>query len=481
MDPLARAAGWEGTAEELASLLGVLAASLNLPGDAPNVRTLRLWRTEHVLSKTKPRRFTEREVLEALAMMRLTSDGLRVKAASVRMGGLDNAGLRALIVQTAPTSPTSGEQLRLAETAVTLLAQGVSVLYPTVEGGQLVRQNSALPGPLQEGMTLLGRLYLEEGQQDAGASVHQVLDLCRRPCHGWGLNILKAQNFRYRDTLLIEPDLFLPTAECEDLARRSGGLGLEHLQEERLHLALREAIATLPGARHRAYTEIRLYLGEHSLTTRRHLHAFCDEADLNLALTDLLSTRFYRPVPDAWLFEGAAVSCAHCGTLLRPQPDRRRYPEGKCPLRACHAVHPAASGTRVPAAEALVCLPALLNYWVNPAIDELKIFYEAQRQQVPAELYPRGDAVDIELWGAIGIDVKAYLNPVTLALRLNESGLDRLLEYPPAGRVLAIPDVLASDAYLADLRGMLDPVRLPDVRVLTVGQVLQALREGRHV
>jgi pPIWI_RE three-gene island domain Y/REase associating with pPIWI_RE len=481
MDPLGRLAGWEGTAEELVSLLGVLISSLSLPGEAPNVRTVRLWRTEHVLSKTKPRRFTEREALEVLAMLRLTSEGLRVKAASVRMGGLDNDGLRAVILQSASVTPASGERLRLAEMMVVLLAQGVSVLYPQVESGQIVRQSTVLPASLLEGMTLLGRLYLEEHQQDKGASVHEVLDRCRRPCRDWGLGVLETSSFPYRDTILIEPDLFLPTTECEDLARRSGGLGLEQQLEERLHAALREAIATLPGGHHRAYTAIRQYLGEHSLTTRRQLQVFCDEADLNMALTDLLSTRFYRPVPEAWLFGGEAVSCAHCGTLLRPQSDRRRYPDGKCPLRACHAVHSPAVGWRVPATDALVCTPALLNFWVNPAIDELKIFHEARQRLVPAELYPRGDAVDIELWGTTGVDVKAYLNPVTLALRLNEGGLDRLLEYPPAGRVLAVPDALASDGYLAALRGMLDPARLPGVRVLRVGQLIQALREGRHV
>lgn len=480
MERLARLRGWEGTAEELAALLQEVSTSLDLPGEAPNVRTLRLWRTEHVLSKTRPRRFTEREALEALAMMRLSAEGLRVKASSVRIGPLDNDGLRRLIVQAGEESPLLSGRAQQALMAVQLLAQGVSLLYRQVDSGRLVRQSNDLPGPLQDAMTLLGRLYLEEGKEDAAASVHQVLDRCRLPFQAWNLDVLADKAFPHRETALIEADLFLPTTECEELAR-SGGLGLENLLEEDLYTALREAIATLPIGGNQAYTAIRRQLGEASLTTRRQLQAFCDEADLNMVLTDLLSSRFYRPVPEAWLIEGEAVRCAHCGTLMRPQGNRRRYPYGKCPLRACHAVHAPTPGERLPAAQALVCTPALLNFWVNPAVDELKIFHEAVRRKVPVELYPRGDAVDVELWGTTGIDVKAYLNPVTLAKRLNEKGLDRLLEYPPSGRLLAVPDALASEGYLGALRGMLDPVRLPQVRVVRVGQILSALKEGRHV
>jgi len=140
MDRLARLRGWEGTAEELATVLQEISVSFDLSGEAPNVRTLRLWRTEHVLSKTKPRRFTEREALEALAMMRLSAEGLRVKASSIRVGTLDNDGLRRLIVQAGEEAPLLSERGQQAAVAVQLLAQGVSLLYRQVDAGSPTAQ-----------------------------------------------------------------------------------------------------------------------------------------------------------------------------------------------------------------------------------------------------------------------------------------------------------------------------------------------------
>lgn len=175
-------------------------------------------------------------------------------------------------------------------------------------------------------------------------------------------------------------------------------------------------------------------------------------------LQGTLLEAFFDLVPDIWLIAGFAHRCAHCGTLLRPHPDKKRFPEGRCPIRQCNSKYPAKVSERLdPKAEQLlIARPQILTYWTGPAIDELVIFDEAKRYGLSAELYPESDLCDISINDyAIGIDAKSYSSPVSLALRLNRS-IGGLIHY--RRRIIAVGDELVADnpSYLSTLRSLLD-------------------------
>ena len=191
-----------------------------------------------------------------------------------------------------------------------------------------------------------------------------------------------------------------------------------------------------------------------------------------------MTDRFYQRVPEAWLIAGEACRCAHCHTLMRPAPGKAMgY---RCPLSACRAEFPTPLiDERYDPALTRVVRPQLLAYWVNPAIDELRIYNKARDLGLVADLYPNKDACDVSIGNRIGIDVKSYSNPITLAQRLSRS-IGRLAKYEK--KVLAVPDALVQDRrdYLSLLRsGLTGEGKKLDV--MKVSDVLKALEELAHV
>ncbi|MCC5624730.1 hypothetical protein, partial [Nostoc sp. CHAB 5715] len=128
--------------------------------------------------------------------------------------------------------------------------------------------------------------------------------------------------------------------------------------------------------------------------------------------------------PDIWLIKGLAHRCAHCGTLMRPHPNKKIFPEGRCPIRQCNSRKRAKVLEKLDPTQdrLLIAKPQILTYWTGPAIDELEIFDTARQHGLNAELYPESDLCDVSInERAIGIDAKSYTSPVSLALRLNRS------------------------------------------------------------
>ena len=168
---------------------------------------------------------------------------------------------------------------------------------------------------------------------------------------------------------------------------------------------------------------------------------------------------------------------------MRPHPNKKRFPEGYCPIRQCNSKHPAPVPERLdPQADRLlIANPQILTYWTGPAIDELAIFDEARRCALSAELYPESDLCDISINGyAIGIDAKSYSSPVSLALRLNRS-IGGLIHYRQ--RIIAVSDELVEDNpnYLSTLRSLLDKKGNPaTLEILSVSSVMKLLRSIKH-
>src|SRR5262249_4421247 len=155
-----------------------------------------------------------------------------------------------------------------------------------------------------------------------------------------------------------------------------------------------------------------------------------------------------------------------CGTLLRPDPSSSL--KERCPLIACRDLYPEAKiGERLEASQARVAKPHILSYWVNPAVDELRIYEAAKTAGIPARLYPNSDQCDVSLKDTIGIDVKSQRNPITLGRRLRES-IGGLASFKR--RLLAIPDWVISrrENYLSLLREELETDTAKSVEVMPV-------------
>ena len=129
------------TAEEAVGLLAAAAVDLGIPGEPPTVRTLRLWRSKRLLTSGS-RRVSRRNLLEALAITRLTGEGVTTSAAAERCRSLGESDLiRLLSVHGRPDLLQSP-----AEAQITLqrLAQGLLAEFRLVaERGAVVGYTDA--------------------------------------------------------------------------------------------------------------------------------------------------------------------------------------------------------------------------------------------------------------------------------------------------------------------------------------------------
>lgn len=484
---------WQGTAETLAKQLEQQINQFGLSVDPPALRTVRLWRSKQILSQPKGQEFSFRQILEGLATALLLKKGWTLAAiGQVLPSFSDDALERQIIaegggigstwspVNTGPLSIDHRRTADLAEDAVVLLAQGILRQYARVLNREIVRQEDTMPPELYRSMCKLGRLYIEQGLPDQASCVHTVLERSRyRLDDKWELEIFRQPGFRFSDVILIDPELRVPTSDCVEIARLSG-MGEDNVIEHRLHSRLRESSEQLGSRRqHKAYTALRELVGRQSLIAERQLWNYLAEHDLT-PLQTMLGETFFDPVPEAWLIGGLAHQCAHCRTLMRPHPNTKQFPGGRCPIRQCNSVHAAKVGEQLNPNDdrLLIAKPQILTYWTGPAIDELSIFDFARRHGLSAELYPDSDLCDISINGRTnGIDAKSYLSPVSLALRLNRS-IGGLVHY--RRRILAISDQLVEQnpSYLATLQSTLDKKGDPaTLEILTVSSVIQLLQD----
>jgi hypothetical protein len=491
--------GWRGTAEAFTVELERAVEYSGLSVEAPTLRTVRSWRSKGLLTKSDGSRFGFRQLLEGLATAVLLENHWSTAAIADLLPTLTVSELEANLASEAsgaaagwifggsrgvfPRALRRRYADEAAEDAVVLLAQGTLRQYDRIlTGREIVRQDDGLPPELYSAMCKIGRLYIEEGQTDRAACVHDVLARARHPLGSteWGVGAFSRPEFRFRDAVLIDPDLGVPTPDCTTVASIVGGFGEDNVIEHRLHATLLGAAERLGSRRrHAAYTAVRELAGRRSLVVERELADYLVKRDL-VPLQEAV-VGLFDPVPDAWLIGGRAHRCAHCGTLMRPHSDARRNPDGACPLRQCRGKRPARVGERLDPGEGdlLVARPQILTYWTGPAIDELAIYDEARRRGLEAELYPESDLCDVSIGGyAIGIDAKSYSSPVSLALRLSR-GIGGLVNY--RRRIVAVGDelVAANPDYVSVVRASID--RSGDAATLEIvpaSEVLSALSSG---
>ena len=496
---------WQGTAEAIAKELKRQIEQLGLSVEPPAVRTVRLWRSKQLLSQPKGQEFRFRQILEGLAVALLLKRGWTLAAIAQVLPSFRDATLEQQILAeadrqdptwlpqmqttTLPLPTGHASTIELAEDTVILLAQGILRQYTRILNRDIVRQDDRyMPSELYRAMCKLGRLYIESGQSDRAACVHTVLERARYPLDKldkWELDIFCHPDFRFGQAILITPDLRVPTSDCAEIANTRGTFGEDNVIEHRLYQRLREATERL-GIRHqhKAYTALRSLFGSRSLIGEHQLLEYLRDNDLT-PLQGMIVDTFFDSVPDVWLIDGHAHRCAYCGTLMRPYPDRKLFPDGRCPIRQClgHNSSKAKVSEKLDPNQdrLLIAQPQILTYWTGPAIDELAIFDAAIKNGLDAELYPESDQCDIGINRRnIGIDAKSYTSPVSLALRLNRS-IGGLVHY--RRRIIAVSDQLIEERpdYLSTFQSVLDKKGdAATLEILSVSQVIELLKKIKY-
>ena len=327
-----------------------------------------------------------------------------------------------------------------------LLAKGFVDMARLVAEGAIVRQDE-MPQSLRSGMERLSRQCLIEQVEDFGANVHVLMDLACRPLMDWGIPGL-GENFVYGRAILIDVGTGLPTDDCIEI----GSISSEgDAYEEIHHRKLREAVRAQGRRADEAYTLVRERIVRNPVDNHRSLAEFFLESGLT-KFGDVYRT-WLRPVPVSAIFpDGKSRTCEGCGSLLYPSRDIARFPSGRCRVRGCIEETPTPRAGRVidDPTEWRTVSNDVLTSWVGPGLPEIRLFDELQRRGLQVKLYPGQDAVDVGITYELGVDVKSYFCPMTLAERRSRS-IGGLAQFDR--RIIAIPDVRTRShrGYLRDL------------------------------
>jgi hypothetical protein len=456
------------TAEEAVTLLPSLAERLVIAGEPPSLRTLRLWRSRKMLSRAG-RRLTRKNLLEALGIMRLRSDGLTAAAAAEKCMALSED--RLWLFLTAPPAAPASQTTAFARDTLLLLAKGILEQYQLVTHGAIVGhtddrrtgvENTSLA--LWQASARLGRLYFEEGHEDVAASFHALLDHCTKPLRDWAPRAVWSLP-EAADAMLIDGDYRVPSEDCEVIAQQTQGTSLEDLIEKRLHNDLTQTLGKLGDDADAAYTTIREFVGRHPLATSAELNGLYAQPELNNAAIEFVQ-RLYTQVHADVATQGQVQRCHFCNA-----PVGR---DGKCMLQGCRQDHPHTELAKpVPLEEARVAAPEVLKYWADPAREELRLYDELRKAGIIADLYPHVDRCDVAIGDEVGVDVKDYRDPVRLARKLN-LGIGGLLHYPRS--ILAVADRRARYGdYIDRLREQLSSENQQRLELMSVSDAIRAL------
>lgn len=300
-------------------------------------------------------------------------------------------------------------------------------------------------------MAFLSRVCLTRGLDDHGAEIHDLLSLCARPLGEW-LPIPEVERSGLSSTSFIQAEEGIPTPEADELASTFSGL-TQRLEEE-LFSNLVERLGKFPeGVANNYYTKVREFVVRNPVCTAERLKVFSDKLPASIWI--VLHQNFYEAVPDSWaIASGRTVPiCDHCGNAMRAR--KAGY---ECRTAACAAFVNASSSMSIKNDGLLRVTRGIRQYWVEPGIDEMRLFDALVAAGLPAVLYPYRDRVDVAV-GQTGIDLKTYSSPETLGLRFTR-GMGGLVHYHH--RWLVVPDWLIKSipSYLERLRESMGKVDL---------------------
>ena len=434
------------TAAEARDLISTIVDELSLDVSVPSLRTLRQWRQSGTLTHAGVK-FSRRNILEAITVLRLREEGFTVAAAGNQCASLDESGLIDGILGSDYSESTSRAP-EFEEVTLQLLAKGIVTQYQQVRDGAIVGTDP--PAALQQAMARLSRLYLEEGVEDLSSGIHPLLTRCTTPLSQWapiGITRIPGAD----TTVLIDPDYLVPTEECQDIVAETDGSNIEDLLERRLHREMTEAISQPSRNQDHCYSVLREFICRHPLATHDELRGLYSNSRIPTAAIKFAENSLYVRPHVAFAEHGLIARCFHCrGPISR---------EGHCTLRGCREDYPKTKLTDpVPLDSALVARPEILKFWVDPGRGELRLFDALRKAKIEAELYPHSDRCDVAIGNIVGVDVKDYRDPSLLARKLN-MGIGGLAYYQR--QIIAVADRRARRPHYIDR--LIDQLR-PEIR-----------------
>lgn len=459
---------WQGTPKEACREAADVIHLLFPTVVAPTERVLRDWRSEGLLTRMG-RKFSGRNVLEAVFVAYQRTLQLGVGTIKEVLGGLSDDLLAQELLRPTPP-PVEADPIRV-EKAVVLLAHGVLKQFQAIREGKIVGISADIPLSLRQAQAHFARFALEQGQSDTFASVHQLLVCCTRPLSTWAPAAI-SQDSRFASAVLLDPAYRVPSEDCGAIAEL--GSHAEDVVEKQLYRMLMQALDSLTEAEQdAAYLLVRGFIAKHPLVTREELRELRNSPRLSPQVAEFFDL-VYEPAHAANAERTLIRRCGHCNSNLLPQT-------GLCTLASCHEkyhLHPS-EGIAVPVKQALLARPEIRKYWCDPAQEELRLYNGLRALFGEAvQLYPHQDRCDVAIGENVGIDVKDYQDPVSLARKLNHS-LGGLRLYPR--KILAVAARRAGQAQYVDrLKEQLLPTLRRSLQVLSVDQVLKTLKEEQR-
>lgn len=318
----------------------------------------------------------------------------------------------------------------------------------------------------RKAMALVSKACLVNGLHDYGAEIHQLLWQCTRPLEEW-LPIDEVRTRGYAETRFIHGEDGTPTAEAEELAHDFGSMTASI--EEQLFTRFIEVLGRFPEKRaNQDYTKVREFVVRNPVVESGALRK--SELDVSSQIWLLMQQQFYEPVPEAWNLDRGVPICAHCGNAMR---------QGKagliCRTHACASSLHAKMAKSLPAHKLMRVTRGIRQYWIEPGLDEIRLYDTLRELGLPAELYPYRDRVDVAV-GDIGIDLKAYTSPEILGHRFRRS-IGGLAFYPK--KWVVVPDwlIVANPSYMERLRSASSR---EDLRFMKLSEALKEFQGLAH-
>lgn len=353
--------------------------------------------------------------------------------------------LEALLAQPARNMQSMSASILVPALAWLVMSQArVAIIDRQMISG-LDRYRGARNGLLEDErkvMAMVSRHCLAHGLPDWGGEIHVLLANCTRPLETW-LKIPEVIGAGYGQTVLIDPDYKTPTPEAEELATDFSTVTARI--EEELFAKLSEALDKYPPeSADQYYTAIREFIVRNPVASMDKL--FDAGKSIPSTLWMAVQQDFYEPIPNAFGVDGKITLCGRCGSMMKADGKYLR-----CQSSACAAESPPQPGPLVAIRECRRVTRGIRQYWVEPGIDEIRLFDVLRSQGIEAALYPHRDRVDLSV-GEIGIDLKSYASPEILGARFRKK-LGGLAFY--GVKWVVIPDwrMASAHGYLDRLAG----------------------------
>lgn len=389
------------------------------------------------------------------------------------MPGVTRALIEKLLAEKSGAAPKSKEEPPPPAASSDMLIPSLAALVvrlakaSLIEGRMVSGTSKTYGSPIglspedRKAMSAVSRACLVNGLQDHGSEIHDLLYLCTQPLGEW-LKVPEVKQAGLEFTNFIHAEEGIPTAEAEELA--SGFSGMTAGIEDQLFAKFMEVIGRFPEeSANEYYTCAREFVVRHPVCDLEALKK--GMGDLPAVVMIVIQQQFYEPVPASWTIGEGVPICDHCGNAMK-----KGVAGLVCRTKACVASASAKSSRSIDASKLMRVTRGIRQYWIEPGVDELRLFDALIAKGISASLYPYRDRVDIAV-GETGIDLKTYVSPETLGTKFKR-GIGGLAYYD--NRWLVVPDWQANTvpSYMDRLTKAMGR---NDVTCLTVSQALSKL------